>query len=245
MLTLVKTFSGANFGNNSIGVIDPEPRIAVPAGTLAEVRLGRSLPLTLRNRVTEGPTPYLYPDPASGYTVSENSFVAVPTGTVLLPVTMAVPCTIIAVYKQGAAAPAVSACLGGAPRTSADGVGLLLTASGNIAASSRRSGTSTNAGFATAGGARYEFVAAVFDKPGQQLRLERPRTATVQSTTLATANWPATTSLYRVLGNNNSDVSGAAEGVLNILVPFAMSSAEIAALYASARESLDVSGIEI
>ncbi len=142
---------------------------------------------------------------------------------------------------------------GASPAPSVSGgdcAGLCVSANGNLAAIARTSSSNFSATMPKDGGERWELLVATYNNAGaagaHAIALHRPRTSSKATT--STATLPAnvnTSQVCRILGSASA-LSGAVEGALFAYWPGrVLTDAAIAAIYASAKSSLAVSGIEI
>jgi len=159
----------------------------------------------------------------------------------------AMPLTFLSVFRQSATA--VNQTLMGNPSTSgADSAGLGVSSGGNLIAFARAGGSNFSASLPKNGGDRWEFVAGTFDNSGGAgagvLRLHRPRTGSIAEVTNATI--PASVGTLRIIGAATGTLNQAVQGALSAFwIGTALSESQINAIYASARESLAPSGVDI
>lgn len=240
--TVVVTYADADFSANNVGFIDPEPLISLPDVTkVGYFRFGRSLALSLKNKISGGAAAVVSGTPP---TINPLSATSVVGSALALPAPLSPAMTIITVHAQEASIPS-SQTLGGYGSNSAAAYGLFRQSTGgqNYIANARlNSGTAVSASLAPAGGSRIELLAAVFDVAANQVRLRRPRT--LETASAAWTNWGAQAGNHRVLGNVGSN-TGAVEGLVHIALGAALTDAQIDAVYESAKTSLAASNIAI
>lgn len=245
MVTIVEQYPDATFADDLL--LDLEPPIVWPVSPSSLFRFGKTINGSLTNRAG-GPDGLMTTD--NQYTLTEQSMrVAQNTGA-YAPISVALPCTFLVVFKQEGAVN--NQTLAGAPSTTGnDNVGILVSGSGALSALSRGGAANYAANLAKDGGDRWELLVGTFNNAGgagaSVINLHRPRTnskATVSNATLpATVNSNA---VLRILGAGaNVALNRTVEGAMFAHWGQVLTDQQIADAYASVKNSLASSGISI
>lgn len=239
MATLVRMFQDGNF-NGSI-ILDLEPPISYPSGTLGAYRLRNSAAYSAPNRsggwpsiavVDSGADPTFTP-----YSVQTNAGKTLGISGQNMP---AGNLTIFTVTKQKTITGAGTLqWLGGSAVNASQAYGIVRSKD-SLNAGLMINGT-TYAQMTPVGGERWEALFAVFNVTASQASIYRPRTNTTTSATIPTPTIPS--SAVRALGNSLH--TAPVEGALIVFVSGAMTNSDMNSLYLSAKSSLAVSGIDI
>lgn len=239
MATLIRQFPGAQF-NGSL-ILDLEPSIAFPASTLGAYRLRNSAAYSANPRAGAWPAAAVVDtgaDPTfTPYSVQTNAGKTLGISGQNMP---AGNITVLTVSRQRSIAGAGALqWLGGAAVNAAQAYGVVRSKD-SLNAAVMVNGA-TYAQMTPNGGDRWEAIFAVFNVTGAQASLYRPRTDTTTTAAIPAPTIPA--GAIRLLGNTLH--TAPAEGALVGFFSEAMTKAEMDALYASAKASLAVSGIDI
>ncbi|MDQ7310616.1 hypothetical protein [Stenotrophomonas sp. Sm10] len=239
MATLIRQFPGAQF-NGSL-ILDLEPTISFPASTLGAYRLRNSAAYSAYPRAGSWPAAAVVDtgaDPTfTPYSVQTNAGKTIgvtgqnmPSGNV----------TVLTVSRQRSI-PGAGALqwLGGAAVNSTQAYGVVRSKD-SLNAAVMVNGA-TYAQMTPNGGDRWEAIFATFNVSASQASLYRPRTDTTTTAAIPTPTIPA--GAIRLLGNTLH--TAPAEGALVAFFNGTLTKAELDAIYASAKASLAVSGIEI
>lgn len=237
--TIIRTYANADFSAKNIGYIDPEPAWDLPVGNLMGAwRFGRTLDLSMKNKVTSGGWGDLVVGGANpavsmdGVTLNSTAFLYRNANGFQAPMTM------ITVYES--AETPVSQMLGGFRSSSQPTLYLSVGSSGGVAVAARKdSATPVTTVGITGAVPRFELVAGVFDTTENLMKVSRPRTGSTAQ--IAFSDWtPNTSSAYR-LGQDTSSIKIAA----HVVYTRALTDAEVTQVYSTIKASLAVSSINI
>lgn len=244
MVTIVEQYPDATFADDLL--LDLEPPITWPVAPVSLFRFGKTINGSLTNRAG-GPAGLMSTN--NQYTLTEQSM-RVATGTgAYVPVAVPLPCTLLVVFKQEAAA--TNQTLGGAPNTSLpDNAGIIVGATGVLGAFARNSSTSFNATLPKDGGDRWEMLVATYNNSGGAgagvISLHRPRTNS--KTTISNSTLPAavnSSAVLRILGAGTLPFNAAVEGGMFAHWSQVLTDQQIADAYSSVKSSIASSGISI
>lgn len=244
MTTIIRQYGSPAAFSDSI-ILDLEPAITFPTGVLGAYRLSKSLPYSQAPRVGGWPA---YAESTPGTKVYTGRSVQIAGASlalsgILYPAEAATQCV---VFRQDASVASGEAKFLGGVIDSSVLFGLTQDPDGTLGLRwGRGAGTAGQASIAISGGTRWEMVFQRIDRLTGEAVIYRPRdenTATGSFTPGALE--PA--GGMRLLGATApASVDGAVEAAWSVWWSRKLSKVEMDALYASAKASLIVSGIEI
>ncbi|HEL4110827.1 TPA: hypothetical protein UM343_000948 [Stenotrophomonas maltophilia] len=240
MVAIIRRYAAPAAFSDSL-VLDLEPLISYPAGLLAEYRLKASEAKSAMPRQgewaalvsTDSGADVVY-GPASALAAGKHLAIPsrpMPTGSM----------TMLVVSRQVAGAGAAPYQWLGGGADSANASYGMYRANGTLA-TAMRIGGSHYATMPAEGGDRFEALFGVVDTAGQKARIYRPRTGTEVVADLPGAP-PVVAGAIRVLGH--ALYAAPVEGALVAFISGALSTAQMDAIYASAKASLASGGVDI
>jgi len=240
MATIIRKFDGAQFSGSVI--LDLEPSIAYPASVLAAYRLRKSADYSAKPKAGAWPSLSMVDSGAdvtfTPYSAQSNAGKSLgingrqmPTGSLSM---------LVVSRQRSIAGSGTLQWLGGSAVSGSAAYGMVrskdtLNTALNI--------NGTNYAAMTAdGGDRWEAIFGTFDHSALQAKLYRPRTGSTTAAAIPSAPTPPSSAI-RALGNNI--YTAPVEGALIAFFSGVLSQAEMDSIYASAKASLTVSGIQI
>lgn len=241
-MTIIKRYGAPAAFPDTI-VLDLEPAIDYPAGNLlGAYRFKGSYSFSAEPKAGSWPAFTIVGDgvaPAfDAQSVTCSGQLLALQGTAL-PETGDLTFGVVVRQAQQDGSPAATQFLVGSTGAAAAVLGLLRGATGTLAMSAG----GTNAGFAAAGGDRFELFFGSYNRATGEVSAYRPRTG--DSATQAAAAGIVNTASVRLSGPVAGSFSGYTREAWNCVYNRLLTTAEMDALYASLRTSLAAGGVEI